>query len=437
MTSARYSPPTVAVVPVPEQWRPGSRAFEGTRYEATESKYRRPEAIVILNVRTGEFTARNFLDSFERDMVRRGQGRTGVPWYDPGTDMWMRAHYWGRTPTWLAWAVNFGTWSKTAVDVNTVLGILRPLAQQLVDALDAVPGTGDYDWTLRAAALERLIDSAFSTYSGVAGVIEFVQAVVDDEQRKARPYGGTVTFAELIEADPDLVDPSWAAMTDAQLDEVARVWTGVADYGGKHIDTDGRTGQRLCERFNWAGWQDGVAPAKDPYPGNVTFAVLHARTDLRRWRDESLQRATGLPTVYAAAAFPGGYPGDDLTGSTSEGDLQRIAAAIDAEAAHRDGVALVGTLDMLVAQRAQMQARVRREAAAEGRRAADLRKQYLEASAARDGRLWQVIGFGQQPEHNADGTRNFSAIAELGTISRVAAAQKFKVTDPEVEAVEG
>lgn len=427
-----YTAPTVTLKPVAEKWVPGSQFFENTRYANTERQRRRPEAIVTLNLRTGELTAHSYLDAFDREMVRRSESHwRGAGWYGPSADMWMRGYYWGRTPTSLAWAADYGPWTKTADGVNATLAAVLPLAQQLVDALDPVPGTdGDYDWTLRAAALERLLDFAFSSYEDADRIAELVQGL--DEDRKARPSSGVITFAELIQADPDLVDPKWATMTDEQLDEVAGLWTGDGDHGGKWISDTGVTGQRLCAHFNWGCRRDGVNPEGDYHP-HMTFSVLHARTDLRRWRDEALQRATGLPTVYATERFPDGYAGDDLTASCTDDAIDWIAAVIDATAAHTDKVALVGTRDMLLRQRAEMRARVRKETETVGQQAEKARERYLALCATRDGLTMQVIGFGEEPEHNPDGTRNFAAIGRLASISRVAAGTKFKVEDPETQ----
>jgi hypothetical protein len=410
----RYLAPTVTVEPVPDSWTPGNHQGGEPQFDGYGG-HRRPDVFVTLNLRTGRLSAVNGFPAFDREQAGHRGGWSGPGWYHLGADLWMRGYGWTRTPTQLAWAGNSATWMLDAAGVNARLQRIRPVAQQLVDALDPVPGTGAYDWTLRATALEGAISGLAGSYSDHPR-----EPVIGDR------YGtGVISFAELIEADPDLIDPLWATMTDEQLDEVARTWTGDGDRSGKYIY--GPTEQRLCAHFGWGGWQNGVAP--DRPHSTPSFYVVHARIDLRRWRDTAIATATGLPTGYAAELLPDGYTGDDLYASSTDADLDRIAAAIDATAAYHRQVALVGTRELLAGQRARLRDRVRREAAAAAAVTADLQERLRAARAASDGLLLQVIGFAEQPEHQADGTLDYAALAQLGAMTEAAARARFAAVD--------
>ena len=411
MTHASYTAPAVTVVPVNKDWTPGNHHHGKQQF--TQGGYSRPDIFVILNLRTGQLTARNGFPAFDKDLAGRAHWR-GPGWYDPSADLWVRGHGWGRTPIRLAWTGNNSKYVQDAAGVNEHLEQIRPIAQQLVDALEPVPGTnGDYDWTLRATAIDSAINGLVDYGAGHGPT-----AIRD------RVSEGTITFAELIEADPDLIDPLWATMTDTQLDEVARLWTGDGDRHGKFVNRE--TENRLCAHFDLAGWKNGVAP--EGVHSRPSFYVLHARTDLRRWRDTAIATATGLPTAYAEQVFDG-YDGDDLSASCTDADLDQIAARLEATVAYRDKVAVIGTRGMLLKQRAQMRARVRREAQAAGAAVVELEGQLRTARATRDGLLSQVVGFGEEPEHNTDGTLNYAEIARVGSMSRVAARNKFRDVD--------
>lgn len=422
MTSARYTPPTVTVTPVPDDWKPGNR-IAGVPQFNSRGGHQRPDLWVVLDVRTGALTAHSSLASFDRHQARtssaEASGWSGYGWYDPETDLWLAGWGFDRTPERLAWVHNSAKWVTTAEGVNARLARIRPYAQQLVEALDSIPGTdGDYDWTVPATTLHAAID-------------ELVRAQHDDPRdppvTAARDWIGRrtpISFEQLIEADPDVIDPSWATMTDAQLDEVAAGVTRRSIIGWA-----GTVGGRVCARFDLGGWTNGEPP-KEPYV-RASFQVVNARAGLRQWRDTALAMATSLPTVYAGEMFPDGYDAEELTASSADATIDWLAALIDATAAQRDKVALTGTREMLLKQRAEMRARVRREAQAAGERAARLKREYQAARAAADGYLWQVIGFGEEPEYNPDGTLSYAELGRLGSMTRVAAGQKFKPAEVE------
>ena len=71
----------------------------------------------------------------------------------------------------------------------------------------------------------------------------------------------------------------------------------------------------------------------------------------------------------------------------------------------------------------------RREAAAAAAVTAVLQERLRAARAASDGLLLQVIGFAEQPEHQADGTLDYAEVARLGAMTEAVARARFAAVD--------
>lgn len=359
-------------------------------------------AFILLNTRTGKLHAEPRLADHERR-------RAG--WYDPSRDLWVLGAGWRRRPTIIALHTNGGPWTESVEVVNEHLDLIAPTAQELLNRLAPIPGTADWDWTPQAtAAIERI-------------------ALASDRETQAlsrpipeRPLSGiVVTLAEVLDQDPSLIDPTWAAMSDAELDRVADYFTDVTE--GTTTTTwapDHDLRLKLCEHLK-IGWHENIRPGCYPL---YQFSVVRARVDLRAQRDRLITAKTGLPTGPAIMLVnPDSLPGT-FTASTTDADLVRLAARVDAQIAHDRQLSTTGTVDYLRALRDRARERVRREASDAGRMAAELERQLAALRATRNGLVAQVIGFHEAPEWE-EGAVNYAEIGRLASMTRQGARTAF------------
>lgn len=384
-TSAAYAPPRVHIRPPNQTWTkyPWARHAEGSIVR------------VVLNVRTGDIYT---------DPSPSGD-TSGGPYYDPSLDLWSRAWGYERTPARIAWdARSNWDWTRTSETVAAQLARIAPIAQHLLDHLAPVPGTdGEWDWTPAATAAEDRIRS------GVC----YTQHSDDDwwaEPLPDRGHYGVVAVSELLDTVPDMADPAWATMTDAELDAVAGEWCGTPERpSGRYLPS--RIESAVRDRFH---------PSDSPHGSSgVPIHLVRGRIDLRAWRAAAIEARTGMPATPAGEYLDGseGTAVDGLTDTASDTELEQLAARVDAEAAHRDRVALVGTVDYLRRHRAAMRARARAELAAIGARHAAAAAELQRLSAVRAGLLHKVVAFREPPEW-PDGADEPN-YAELGRVARM------------------
>lgn len=235
--SPAYAPPRVTVRPPSEHWTdyPTPRVPDGGIVR------------VVLNVHTGALYA----------VPAPVGATTRGPYYDPDQDLWHRAWGYDRTPTRLAWDVRLNwPWTQSATDAADYLTRIVPTAQHLVDHLAPIPGAGSaWDWTPAATAAESRIRAVISALQQAGA--DFCAVPLPD-----RGYG-VVAVSEVLETVPELVDPAWATMGDADLDRVAAAWL-------RPRFLSPRVEQALRDRFH--------AGVGGP------IHLVRGRVDLREWR---------------------------------------------------------------------------------------------------------------------------------------------------------
>ncbi|MEN3308915.1 MAG: hypothetical protein V7603_5117 [Micromonosporaceae bacterium] len=369
---------------------------------------------VELNTRTGVFKA----EPNEVRFVDKSNDRhRGGDYYLAGWDLWVRGWQWDRVPTWIAWEVSNvydGHWALSAEGVNAMLDRLAGHAQTLVNALIPISGTnGEYDWSLLATAAHERIGRVIDRFPDcqIGGDANHPYFGDIDAPLPERHHYGVVTFAELLAVAPDLVDPAWAVMSDAELDEVAAPWTGTASVRHRTIPFAAADAAR--ERY---------FPREPGAIGNhgLPIYIIAARSGLREYRAAATAERTGLPAVDACTldlVLP-----ETLTSDVDDAGLARMAAELEAAAAHNDKIALVGLLGELRRQRAHLRQLVRAEAAAVGARTTAAEADLKTLRATRAGLLGRVIGWGEEPEWK-DGEVDYAELGRLGHMSRQGARQ--------------
>jgi hypothetical protein len=322
------------------------------------------------------------------------------PYYDPQLDLWACAWGYERTPTRIAWFVRqHWDWAKTSGGTADQLARIAPVAQHLLDNLAPVPGTAaEWEWPPAATAAEDRIRSGVS-YSQHSDD-EFWAAPLPD-----RGHYGVVSVAELLDTCPSYADPAWITMSDAELDAVAADLCGSPVRSGRSLPPWVK--DALRSRFH---------PEADRM-GTVPIYLVGGRIGLRAWRNAAIEAHAGMPARQASEHLTTltSPAVDELSAVTTDIELRKLAAQVDAEVGHRDHVALVGTVDYLRRLRAEMRTRVRAELEALGTRYTALAAELQQLSAARTGLLHQVLAFREPPEW-PDGADEPN-YAELGRIA--------------------
>lgn len=393
----------------------------------------RKELVFVLDTETGDFRAEKW------DRSRYATNPNNPPAYYPTRDLWFigdsdgrgGSEWWNRDPRRLAWYPK--QWCNYVTDgaaFAEVLDLMGHWAKVLVDALEPLPD-GGYDWTLPAtAAYERI---GYLANYGRKPLTEGIPA--DDPWHgdgtgalPARHHDGAVDFGEIVAADPNWADPRWAAMTDAQLDQVAEA---VHDPWGKddRAEWTSTAGPALKAtiRFHRDRLRgDQARPLAEQNRG-LSLHPVGVRAGLRRWRAALLASSTGMPAVNAAEHLDGQLPAK-LVATTGDTELAELARLVAVEAAHTDSVALVGVLDYLARARGEMRRQLREELAgivAERRGVAD---HLAQLTARRASLLAAVAAFREEPEWPDDDAAepNYAELGRLAGMTRQAALEQLR-----------
>jgi hypothetical protein len=380
--------------------------------------------LVCLDVTTGRLWAEQFRDASRPLSDHRREV------YFPGRQLWIGGgnEPWNRYPARLGWSP--GQWpayAGTRADFAANLAAIAPWARVLVDSLEPLPD-GGYDWTLRAtAAFERI---GYLVDYGPRPLTDRTPA--DDPwhgdqtgELPERHHYGAVTFDEIVDADPNWADPSWAAMTDAQLDEVA---DGILyPYGkgtlAKFLGTTAE--ERLKATIVFSKSRDD-RPLAEQNRG-VPLKPVGVRAGLRRWRAARIAENTGLP-VRPAAEHLGDQLPDALVATTTDRELGDMARMIAVTAAAEAGVALVGTVDHLARARADMRTRVRFELATIREERAAVAAYLAQLTARRASLLAAVAAFKETPEWpTPDAVEpSYAELGRIGGMTRQAAREQIQ-----------
>ncbi len=262
-------------------------------------------------------------------------------------------------------------WSSAA-DIDALLHLLAPVAAEMLDAFQPVPGRpGALDWTPRSAAMLHLL----------ATLAEYPQHHVrDGEPRRdaveaaARAALKTeaqfITWGELHRSDPSIARGEWALADDETLDRVAEEIAANLDLSRYTLPE-----------------------------GSGAYKVTGVRSGLYEYRREA---AAGLKVVQAAdwyAAHPGlgerVHPSWNAD-SAELGELQHD----EARAAAGDGLALVGFLPHALRVRDQLRGRAREELRRRGAAAAQQSSPRLRTAIA--GLLLEIDSWGDAADGDED-----------------------------------
>lgn len=388
--------------------------------------------VFVLDTETGHFTAEQW------DRARYAATSNNLPGYYPNRDLCFigdsdgrgGTEWWNRTPRRLAWQPRqWPTYPSDAEQFRKVMNLMARWARELVDVLEPLPD-GGYDWTLRAtAAYERI---AYLANYGTRGLLGDKTDSTDPwhgdgtAELPQRHHYGAVNFDEIVDADPDWADPRWAAMTDAQLDEVA---AGVyRPYGAgnlaKPLTETAVTRLKATVRFSKLFRTDESLAEQNR---SLPLHPVGVREGLRRWRAARLAASTGMPAVDATAHLAGKLP-DRLGATTGDTELGELARLVAVEAAHTDKVALVGAVDYLARARAEMRTNVRFELATIVAERAAIAAHLAQLTARRASLLAAVVAFREEPEWPDDDAAepNYAELGRLAGMTRQAALEQLR-----------
>ncbi len=298
----------------------------------------------------------------------------GGPWYHELTDRWNRTWQWDRTPRQIAWSHRL--WPMTTDEVAELLEWIVPRAQALVDALDPIPGVaGAYDWTRGACAQHRAIGTAVSNphHRYMHEGPDVVPWATD----------GLLSFEEVIELWPDLVDPRWAVMGDAELDEVAARMVRSGWLSMTRAD-------EARDRFGWGDARFGQDLSADLPRAHIPTYVIGARGGLRRYRG--------------------------AVGVTADVDDVRLARIAEEGGAR---------LDVLRSYRCGQRAAVRDELREVGERFEELEAVYLTLRRRRSVLTARVIAWRDPADYDG----NVLRAAELGRLARMSRQAVLQIRD--------
>ncbi|WP_431935746.1 hypothetical protein [Micromonospora sp. RP3T] len=396
-----YTPPRVTIQPPTRPW---STAPE----PGTDGVVVR----IILNTKTGDLHA---------EPSPPGSHYSG-PYYEPARDLWIRTWGYERTPTRIGWDFTYGApWMESSAATAMHLARIAGTAQALLDNLAPVPDTpGEWEWTPKAtAAEERLANPGNYHYDDAYDPDAYWSSPLPD-----RCSYGVASVAELLDTCPEYADEAWVAMTDAELDNVAADLCGSpARRSGRLLPTDIK--HAVLDRFH----------NDDRLGGNngLPVCLVGGRTGLRNWRNAAISARVGLPAKMAAAHLAlASTVVERLTATTSDPELEQLAAQLDADAALHDRVALVGTVEHLRRHRTALRERVRDELAVVAAQHAVAAAELQRLSAIRAGLLHQVVAFREPPEW-PDGADepSYAELGRLAGMTRQSAREAIRPTLPD------
>ncbi|MET9263770.1 hypothetical protein [Amycolatopsis sp. NPDC004079] len=285
----------------------------------------------------------------------------------------------------------------TPDEAEQLLELIAEQARVILRELVPVEGraAGGFDWSLRAAAAVRVIDSfALNPWHALSETSVTDAAWTIEHYYEFR---GLLDMTDALAATPELGSPEWAVMTDAELDEAAA---------------------RLARSAPWdlrEKWLDAAHLQNSRPPGSTPIYLVGVLATLYRLRAE---QAGALVPADASAWFAARTTRlavvDDCT---DDAELAQLAQAEERHAAAA-GKLLLGAPAYLAAIRAGHRDRVRQELVATGRRAADIAGTYKKIRSSRAALLLRVDGWGD-PQDGDETNRN-ALLARLAGISRQA-----------------
>lgn len=306
-------------------------------------------------------------------------------------------HHWDfptPVPSRIAWLV------RDHLDPEQATRLLALIAQQaevILTELVPVPerAAGGYDWSLRAAAAVRIIDSFTSNWWHALSETSVVNAAWTIEHYTK--FEGLLDMDDALDAVPELADPEWAVMPDAELDEAAAKLARLAPYSPRDR------------------WLDAAHLADHSMPKNVPVYFVGVLRTLYRLRQEQAGALTAYDASHWFSQRLTHLAG--VTDDTPDAELARLAEAED-RAAASDGKRLLGALPYLQAVRQEHRNRIRLELTATGQRAADMASHYQRVRSTRAALLLRVDSW-NDPDDGDDTNRN-ATLARMAGISRQA-----------------
>lgn len=257
-------------------------------------------------------------DPFRRGVPRRNSHQSG-----PVAGWWRHRHEFPvPVPNAMIWLIDG---HLTAEEATRLLEVIAVQAEIIMTELVDVPGreTPGRDWSVRAAAAVLAIDSYTSAYC--------CTPTVDDRDteahiKRAKDHG-VIDLTEAFGTAPELRNPEWAVMTDAELDAEAA---------------------KLAERVPWK--------LQDRHEGMRYFVgVLRA---MYRAREEM---AGGLTPCNPSSWFATRLTHLVVVSDTSTDATLQTLAASEERAAATEGRKLLGGLPYLRAIRDGHRERIRQQ----------------------------------------------------------------------------
>lgn len=353
--------------------------------------------------------------------------------------------WWTRTPRRLGWSPrHYPTYPAAQDAFQAVLDLMGRWAKELVDALEPLPD-GGYDWTLRAtAAYERI---GYLTSYGCEPLTPCVDpadpwhgdgtSLLPD-----RHHYGAVSFDEVLAAaGPGWADPTWATLSDADLDLVAASMTSswTADCPAhlrKQVGFEIKDRLRAAIVFHRTRVEGRTLAEENQ---GLPIHVVGARAGLRRWRATAIADTAQMPAQHAVdflLEHPEAWP-DALRATSSDREVAQLAELMEAAAAHEHRVALVNTGGLLRDGRAQLRAMIRTELAAAGDAYTHLAAELRQLGDRRAGLLHQVASFQEEPEWDTEKAEpRYAELGKAARMTRQAVRERLTAGDPDGEVLD-
>lgn len=303
-------------------------------------------------------------------------------------DMWAHVHHWDHNPRLLAWTGP--DYPIMASDARKVLTWMAPRVQELLDALQTVAGTAQWDWTVEAATLYQGIRFVTGNPSslgrdgrlGEAGIIEW------DIPRSWADYG-FISFTQMTEMYPSQVSPLWAGMSDDMLTQEAR---------------------RLARQY------------LTPPAGGTSRqpkSVVGALAGLHQWRAAAQDGREQVTASRWLTLFNASWIPDMISAGTSDKELRAIGVQLHTTGIEA-GVDLVGIEVALADYRAGLRVGVRRELQLTGEQVVAAERAAAVLREQRSGLLAQVLAWADPEDCDETGNINYARLGRLASMSRQA-----------------
>ncbi|MFJ9523246.1 hypothetical protein ACIRPK_34025 [Kitasatospora sp. NPDC101801] len=273
---------------------------------------------------------------------------------------------WEYVPEELYWIVDSGFATRPHLTVEQGNALARrawDAAQELVSSLQEVPGTGEYDWS--AAAIRAGNEITRLCHRNPAGYSDrYIYA----------------DMADAVAAVPEIVRPVWV------------------DYRNEQLDYDAGALTRLLGS-NQMWHEDLLVLLGHDRADRHRFSVVGTRAWLYRFREEKAGGRQALDAVRWFTADRGRPVEGRVPVEAAEKDLQLLATAEQREAT-MENVLLVGTVEVLRAERDRARQVLVDQLADLGVRREDAIRDAKLARAAVNARLLQISSWGDQRYEN-------------------------------------